>query len=111
MSGILVAALLVVAALVVWGALQSIGTQKKSAVIESQMAELRRDLQSVATAQAQATGQIATLASTVTQRLDAVNKSLTDGVVQSADISAKGQSAMREELKRSEERRVGKEGR
>ncbi|HEY6126593.1 MAG TPA: DNA recombination protein RmuC [Candidatus Acidoferrum sp.] len=99
MSGILVAALLVVAALVVWGALQSIGTQKKSAVIESQMAELRRDLQSVATAQAQATGQIATLASTVTQRLDAVNKSLTDGVVQSADISAKGQSAMREELK------------
>lgn len=99
MSGILVAVLLAVAALVVWVALQSIGTQKKSEVVESQMAELRRDLQSVATAQAQATGQIATLASTVTQRLDAVNKSLTDGVVQSADISAKGQSAMREELK------------
>ena len=60
--------------------------------------QLRRDLQSVATSQAQATGQITTLATTVTQRLDAVSKSLTDGVVQSADISAKGQSAMREEL-------------
>ena len=99
MSGIFVAGLLVVAALVIWVAVQSLGTQKKSEAIESQMTELRRDLQSVATSQAQATGQITTLASTVTQRLDAVSKSLTDGVVQSADISAKGQSAMREELK------------
>ena len=99
MSGIFVAGLLVVAALVIWVAVQSLGTQKKSAAIESQMTELRRDLQSVATSQAQATGQITTLATTVTQRLDAVSKSLTDGVVQSADISAKGQSAMREELK------------
>jgi len=84
---------------VIWVAVQSLGTQKKSEAIESQMTELRRDLQSVATSQAQATGQITTLATTVTQRLDAVSKSLTDGVVQSADISAKGQSAMREELK------------
>jgi len=99
MSGIFVAGLLVVAALVIWVAVQSLGTQKKSEAIESQMTELRRDLQSVATSQAQATGQITTLASTVTQRLDAVSKSLTDGVVQSADISAQGQSAMREELK------------
>jgi len=99
MSGILIAGVLIVAALVVWIAWQSLGTQKKSAAIESQMAEVRRDLQSVATAQAQATGQITTLASTVTQRLDTVAKSLTDGVVQSADISAKGQTAMREELK------------
>src|SRR6266404_4480305 len=99
MSGIFVAGLLVVAALVIWVAVQSLGTQKKSEAIESQMTELRRDLQSVATSQAQATGQITTLATTVTQRLDAVSKSLTDGVVQSADISAKGQSAMREELK------------
>jgi DNA recombination protein RmuC len=99
MSGILIAGLVVVAALVAWIALQGLGTQKKSAAIESQMAEVRRDLQSVATAQAQATGQITSLASTVTQRLDTVAKSLTDGVVQSADISAKGQTAMREELK------------
>jgi len=99
MSGILIAGLLLVAALVIWVALQSLGTQKKSQAVESQMNELRHDLQSVATAQAQATGQLTALASTVTQRLDMVGKSLTDGVVQSAAISAQGQSAMREELK------------
>jgi DNA recombination protein RmuC len=99
MSGILIAGLLVVAVLVIWVALQSLNAQKKSEVVESQMSELRHDLQSIATAQAQATGQITALASTVTQRLDMVGKSLTDGVVQSAAISAQGQSAMREELK------------
>ena len=102
MSEILIAGLLVVAALVVWLALQSLSTQKKSETIESQMTELRRDLQTVATAQAQAAGQISTLASNVTQRLDSVAKSLTDGVAQSADISAKGQSAMRDELKNTQ---------
>src|SRR2546423_4329335 len=99
MSGILIAGLLLVAALIVWLALQSVGTQKKSEAVESQMNELRRDLQSIVAAQAQATGQISTLASTVTQRLDSVGKTLTDGVVQSAEISAQSQSAMREELK------------
>jgi Uncharacterized protein conserved in bacteria len=99
MSGILITGLLLVAVLVVWIAIQSLSTQKKSGAIESQMTELRHDLQTVANAQAQAAGQISTLASTVTQRLDSVAKSLTEGVVQSADISAKGQSAMREELK------------
>ena len=99
MSGILIAGLLLVAAVVVWAALQTQGAQKRSAAIEGQMSELRHDLQSVATAQAQATGQLTTLASTVTQRLDMVGKSLTDGVVQSASISAQGQSAMRDELK------------
>jgi DNA recombination protein RmuC len=102
MSGILVVGLLVVAVLVVWVALQSLGAQKKGQAIESQMTELRRDLQTVATAQAQASGQISTLASNVTQRLDTVAKSLTDGVAQSADISAQGQSAMRDELKNTQ---------
>jgi len=102
MSEIVAFALLVVAALVVWVALQSLGAQKKGQAIESQMSELRRDLQSVAQAQAQAAGQITTLASNVTQRLDTVAKSLTDGVAQSADISAKGQSAMRDELKNTQ---------
>jgi DNA recombination protein RmuC len=99
MSEILIAGILAVAALFVWVALQSLGAQKKSQAIESQMTELRHDLQTVANVQAQAAGQVSTLASTVTQRLDSVAKSLTEGVVQSADISAKGQSAMREELK------------
>jgi DNA recombination protein RmuC len=99
MSGILIAAILLVAVLVLWLALQSLSTQKKSENVESQMSELRRDLQTVATAQAQAAGQISTLTSSVTTRLDAVSRSLTDGVAKSADISAQGQTAMREELK------------
>jgi DNA recombination protein RmuC len=99
MSGILIVAVFVALALVVWVALQSLSAQKKSEGVESQMNELRRDLQTVAQAQAQATGQISTLTSSVTTRLDAVSRSLTDGVAKSADISAQGQSAMREELK------------
>jgi len=99
MSGILIVAVFVALALVVWVALQGLAAQKKNEGVESQMNELRRDLQTVATAQAQAAGQISTLTSSVTTRLDAVSRSLTDGVVKSADISAQGQSAMREELK------------
>lgn len=99
MSGILITAVFVVVVLVIWVALQSLSAQKKSETIETQMNELRRDLQTVATAQAQAAGQITALTSSVTTRLDAVSKSLTDGVAQSADISAKSQTAMREELK------------
>src|SRR5258708_39018788 len=102
MSPLLITGLLIVAALVVWVALQGLGTQKKSEAIESQMNELRRDMQSVANAQAQAAGQISTLASTGTQRLDAVSRSLTDAVAQSADISAKGQSATREDLRNTQ---------
>ena len=99
MSGILIAALFVVVVLVAWLALQNLSAQKKNENIESQMNELRRDLQTMATAQAQAAGQITTLTSSVTTRLDSVSKSLTDGVAQSADISSKSQTAMREELK------------
>jgi DNA recombination protein RmuC len=100
-EGLLVV-LIVVGALLAWAALQSVRAQKKSEAVESQMGELRRDLQSVANSQAQAAGQISTLASTVTQRLDSVSKSLTDGVAQSADISARGQAAMREDLKNTQ---------
>jgi DNA recombination protein RmuC len=99
MSGILIVAVFVALALVVWVALQGLSAQKKNEGVESQMNELRRDLQTVATAQAQAAGQISTLTSSVTTRLDAVSRSLTDGVAKSADISAQGQTAMREELK------------
>lgn len=99
MSAILIAAVFVVVVLVVWLALQNLSAQKKNETIESQMNELRRDLQTMATAQAQAAGQITTLTSSVTTRLDSVSRSLTDGVAQSADISARSQTAMREELK------------
>ena len=99
MSGILIAAVLAALALVVWVALESRAAQKKSENVESQMGELRRGLEAVGTAQAQAAGQISTLTSSVTMRLDAVSRSLTDGVAKSADISVQGQTAMREELK------------
>ena len=72
MSGILIAAVFVVVVLVVWLALQNLSAQKKNEKIESQMNELRRDLQTMATAQAQAAGQITTLTSSVTTRLGSV---------------------------------------
>jgi len=68
MSGMLIAAMFVVVVLVIWVALQTLSTQKKSETAEKQMSELRRDLQTVATAQAQAAGQITTLTSSVTTR-------------------------------------------
>ncbi|HVO56168.1 MAG TPA: DNA recombination protein RmuC [Dongiaceae bacterium] len=97
--GGLIVVLIVVVGLVLWLARQSAGAQQKSAAIESQMNDLRGELRSVVNAQAQAAGQLSSIAATVTQRLDSVSKSLTDGVAQSASISAKSQDAMREELK------------
>ena len=99
MSEILIFAVFAVVVLAAWMAWQTLTAQRKSQIMESQMAELRRELQTVVTAQAQSAGQISTLTSSVTSRLDAVSQSLTDGVAKSADISAQGQSAMREELK------------
>src|SRR5262245_4397229 len=97
----LIAGVVFVAALVVWIALQNSQAQRRTQNVESQMNELRRDLQTMATAQAQSTGQIAAIGQTVTQRLDSVTKTLQDGVSQSAQIAAQSQSAMASELKNS----------
>ena len=102
MSEISVLVLLIVAGLVAWAAFQSVRGQKRSDAVALQMSELRRDLQTMATAQAQSSGQLMAFAGSVNSRLDAVSKSLTDGVAQSADISAKGQAAMREDLKNTQ---------
>jgi DNA recombination protein RmuC len=102
MTGILFVGVVIVVALVIWVALQGQAGQKKSASLETQMNELRRDLQTVATAHAQNVGQISTLAATVSQRLDAVSKSLQDGVANSAHIAAQGQSAIAGELKNTQ---------
>ena len=80
MSGMLMVAILVLAVLLVWVVMASLAAQKKSQNVEMQMGELRRGLETVATAQALAAGQISTLTSSVTTRLDAVSRSLTDGV-------------------------------
>src|SRR5882672_4037306 len=105
MTGVLIAGLIVVAVLVVWVALQSSQAQRKTQGVETQMNELRRDLQTMATAQAQSAGQsagqIAAIGQSVAQRLDSVTKTLQDGVSQSAQIAAQSQSAMATELKNS----------
>ncbi|HUL15685.1 MAG TPA: DNA recombination protein RmuC [Terriglobales bacterium] len=102
MNGALIVALLALAALVAWVALQALSSQKKSGALENQMNELRRDVQTIASAQSQNTGQISTFATTVTQRLDAVSKSLQDGVANSAQIASQGQSAIAGELKNTQ---------
>ncbi len=103
MTEVLIAAVIVVAALVAWVALQSAQAQRRAQGMETQVNELRRDLQTIATAQAQSTGQIASIGQTVTQRLDSVTKTLQDGVSQSAQISAQSQAAMASELKNSQQ--------
>jgi len=103
MTAVLIAGLLLVAALVVWVALQNAQAQRRTQGVETQMNELRRDLQTMANAQSQNAGQIATIGQTVTQRLDNVTKTLQDGVTQSAQISAQSQTAMANELKNSQQ--------
>ena len=93
MTPILIAGLLVVVALVVLAAMQSSLARRRTQGVETQMSELRRDLQTMATAQAQSAGQIASIGQSVTQRLDSVTKTLQDGVSQSAQIAASSQSA------------------
>jgi DNA recombination protein RmuC len=67
------------------------------------MQELRRDLQTIAMAQAQSSGQIATIGQSVSQRLESVTKALQDGVSNSAQIATQGQTAIATELKNTRE--------
>jgi len=80
MTVVAITMMILVVAVVVWAVLQSAQSQRKSDVLESQMSELRRALQTIGTAQAQSTGQIATIGQTVAQRLESVTKALQDGV-------------------------------
>jgi len=103
MTPFLIAGLIVVAALVVWVALQNAQSQRRTQGVESQMNELRHDLQTLLTAQAQSAGQMTAISHTVAQRLDSVTKTLQDGVMQSAQIAANSQSSMVEQLKNSQQ--------
>jgi DNA recombination protein RmuC len=94
---------ILVLGLVAWQVLQSTQGQQKNAVLESQMSELRHDLQTIATAQAQSTGQIATIGQSVSQRLESVTRALQDGVANSAQIATQGQTAIATELKNTRE--------
>ena len=103
MNAVLMVIAILLAALVVWLALQSSRSQHRSDALESQLGELRRDLQSIATTQAQSTGQIQSIGQTVAQRLEGVTKALQDGVTSSAQIASQGQSAIATELKNARE--------
>src|SRR5215475_10396268 len=103
MTPVLIGGLIVVAVLVGWVALQNAQSQRRSQTVETQVNELRRDLQTIATAQSQNAGQIAAIGQSVTQRLDSVTKTLQDGVTQSAQIAASSQTSMAEQLKNSQQ--------
>jgi len=103
MNVVLIGVVIVVAGLVLWLVLQTSQEQKKNAAMEGQLNELRRDLQTIGTAQAQSTGQMATIGQSVSQRLESVTKALQDGVSNSAQIATQGQTAIANELKNTRE--------
>jgi DNA recombination protein RmuC len=101
--GLLLAVGLLVAGLALWVAVEASKGQQRNQLLETQMNELRRDLQSFVTAQAQSTGQIAAIGQTVNQRLDSVTKSLSDNVTAAANIAAQSQHSMQGELQNTRE--------
>jgi DNA recombination protein RmuC len=94
---------ILLAALVIWLVVQNARSQKKADGLEKQLGELRRDLQTVATTQAQSTGQMQTIGQTVAQRLESVTSALREGVTNSAQIASQGQTAIATELKNTRE--------
>jgi DNA recombination protein RmuC len=103
MNAFLIGGVILVAILVIWQALQSLQGRQKSGIIESQMNELRRDLQTIATAQASSTGKLETIAKSVAQRLDSVAPALQDAIKNSAQITGQmtsdAQTKMADDLK------------
>jgi DNA recombination protein RmuC len=103
MNGFLIGGVILVVVLVLWLALQSLQSRQKNGAIESQMNELRRDLQTIATSQAQSTGKLETIAKSVAQRLDSVTPALQDAIKNSAQITGQmtsdAQTKMADELK------------
>src|SRR5258708_5993413 len=103
MNAVLIGVVIGVAGLMLWLVLQTSQERRKSGLLEAQMNELRRDLQTMAMAQAQSTGQMATIGQSVSQRLESVTKALQDGVSSSAQIATQGQTAIANELKNTRE--------
>ena len=103
MNYVLIGAVILVAVLVLWLIMQSSQGRQKGAALESQMNDLRRDLQTIATAQGRSTGQMETIAKNVAQRLDSVTPALQDAIKNSAQITGQltsdAQTRMADELK------------
>ena len=87
MNGILIAGVVVVALAIFWLVLQSFQGRQKNEAMESQMNELRRDLQTIANSQAKSSGQIETIAKSVAQRLDSFTPTLQEAIKNSAQIT------------------------
>ena len=107
MNGFLIGGVILVVVLVLWLGLRSLQSRQKDGAIESQMNELRRDLQTIATSQAQSTGKLETIAKSVAQRLDSVTPALQDAIKNSAQITGQmtsdAQTKMADELKNTRE--------
>jgi len=93
--------------LVGWLLAQNAQDQKKNAALETQMNELRRDLLTLSTSQAQSAAKVETIAGTVATRLEAVSIAVQKGVKDSAEvtsqITSQAQAAMSQELKNTRE--------
>jgi len=98
---------LVLLGLVVWVLVQNTQGQKKNETLEAQMNEVRRDLLTLSTAQAQSSGSMKAMADTVAARLEAITGALQKGVKDSAEITSQitsqAQAAMSNELKNTRE--------
>jgi DNA recombination protein RmuC len=103
MAQVLIAASLLLAAAAFYMVWQSFRGQQRNQQLESQLSDLRRDLQALASGQSQSSGQVAAIGQTVNQRLDAVSKSLADNVTAAANIAAQSQSSMQGELRSTRE--------
>ena len=107
MISLLIGIVVLLALLALWQVWQSAQNQKKGAHIEAQMTELRRDLQTIATAHASGTGKLEAIAQNMEHRLAGVTQALQDGVKDSATISSQitsqSQTAMANELKSTRE--------
>jgi DNA recombination protein RmuC len=103
MTAVAIGVVILVAVLVLWLVLQTSQGRHKAEALESQMNELRRDLQTIATSQASSTGQLETIAKNVAQRLDNVTPALQDAIKNSAQITGQmtsdAQTKMADELK------------
>jgi DNA recombination protein RmuC len=103
MNAVLIGTVILVAVLVLWLVVESAQGRQKGAALESQMNELRRDLQTIATSHASSTGQLETIAKSVAQRLDSVAPALQDAIKNSAQITGQmtsdAQTKMADELK------------
>ncbi len=98
---------LVIIGLVVWVLVQNTQDQKKNEALEAQMNELRRDLLTLSTSQAQSSTKMETIANTVAMRLEAVTTAVQQGARNSAEITSQitsqAQTAMSNELKNTRE--------